>query len=166
MKNSSTDGGEPALALVRIYRLTQIDDLPGYLRALVSEDEQQVMALTGTYGVETAWCDRKQSRGHQVIPVSAIAIPEKIPMFQRILGQLGIDLEHLYATQEVVGATKSKGIAYVPDVPQASFIPAQAEFVEPYGIKSLLALGGFMSDGEDKSSLYALFAFSRRTDPL
>lgn len=154
-----TDDGKAQLALVRIFRLTDIDDLPSTVRAIVESGEQRVMALTGTWGTEKAWQDRRLSKGHQAIPLSAIAVPEKIPMFQEVLTQLGIDLEHFYRTKEIItsSAQPYQGTFYIPDA-QSPAIPAQDGFVQPYGIKSLVGFGGFIGG---RQVMYLLYAFSR-----
>ncbi|HEX3054125.1 MAG TPA: hypothetical protein VHP83_25955 [Aggregatilineaceae bacterium] len=153
------EAGEPLLPLVRIFRSTKVADLPPDLKALVNPDEQQVMALTGTYGVEAKWCDRKQSVNHKVIPLSKLAVPQRIPMFQAVLEQLGIDLDHLYNAQEflTVHGERYKGTFFIPDVPREPVIVDKSGFVQPYGIQSLVGFGGFM--GQDKS-LYLLYAFA------
>src|SRR5688500_8081201 len=64
-----TTDGQPTFALVRIFRMTRVELLPEELRDLLDEDEQYAMALTGTYGMDEVWCDRRQSVGHKVIPL-------------------------------------------------------------------------------------------------
>ncbi len=151
--------GSAQLALVRIFRLTNVVDLPPDVHAMVGADEVRVMALTGTWGIETAWQHRSRSQGHQAIPISAIAVPEKIPMFQTVLTQMGIDIDHFYATAEIVtrSDTPYGGTFYIPDA-NGPEIPAQKEFVEPYGIKSLVGFGGFI---DTTDTMYLLYAFSR-----
>jgi hypothetical protein len=161
-----TEDGEPKLALVRIYRLTPVRELPRGVQAKVSQDERQVMALTGTYGIEAAWRDRRQSVGHQAVPLSAIALPQQIPMFQEVLRQLGVDMDYLYAEQEILGGTGSKGHFYVLQVPDNPVIPAQDNFVRPYHIESLIGFGGFMSSSGGGRSMYMLYAFSRQPIPF
>jgi hypothetical protein len=155
--------GEPSLALVRVYRLTDVKDLPAEARAVVSADDRSVMALTGTYGMEEAWCDRKQSVGHKAIPLSAIAIPNKIPMFYEVLRQMGAKkLADLRQTQDLLPLlTKPDGTFHIPDVPSSSAIPAQTNFVQPYGIKSLVGFGGAIKGQGSNTSLYLLYVFAR-----
>jgi hypothetical protein len=112
-----------------------------------------------------AWCDRTQSVNHQAIPLSAVAVPQQIPMFQEVLGQIGIDMEVLYAEQELKGGSSMKSHFYIPHVPGNPVIPAQADFVERYGVQSLIGFGSFMSDGRAGLSMYLLYAFSREAIP-
>ncbi len=84
-----TETGDPQIALARIFRLTEVEDLPADVRGKVGAGERLVMALTGTWGIEESWQHRSLSRGHQAIPISHIAFPKKIPMFQAILRRVG-----------------------------------------------------------------------------
>jgi hypothetical protein len=154
-----TDDGYAQLALVRIFRLLNVNELAPDIRSLAGPKERQVMALTGTWGLEEAWQDRHSSEGHQVIPISAIALPQQIPMFQEVLRQLGIDIDHFYETQELVTLEDRpyQGTFHIPDATIPA-IPAQDTFVRPYKIKSLVGFGGFITTHQ---SLYLLYAFSR-----
>lgn len=154
---------QPALALVRVYRLTRVEDLPPDLRALVDPDELFVMSLTGTYGLQDEWRRRQDSAGHKVVPVNKIAIPSLIPMFEQLLVRdMKADLPRLYETRNVIGSVRSTGgTFYIEDVPTSPVIPAQDTFVEPYGVKSLVGFGGLMAGSERLASLFVLVAFSR-----
>lgn len=154
-----TKTGDVQLALVRVFCSVAVDELPTEVRALVDDSEEQVMALTGTWGMEEAWQDRNRSQGHQAVPISGIAVPEQIPMFQEVLTQMGIDLEHFYATKELVVKSGSpyQGKFYIPDA-RSDAIPAQDGFVRPYGIQSLVGFGGFIGS---QHRLYLVYAFSR-----
>ncbi len=155
--------GEPECALVRIYRLTPVTHLPSELQALVEEDERYVMALTGTYGAIENWCDRRKSANHKVIPIKKVAVQGLIPMFENILiNGMRVDIDRLYATGDVIASTAGiAGTLYVPDVAQSpQHVPAQKEFVIPYGIKSQIGFGGVMAGGGESISLYTLFIFT------
>ncbi|MBI5958558.1 MAG: hypothetical protein HY866_07485 [Chloroflexi bacterium] len=151
--------GESQIALARIFRLTEVEELPADVRGQVKPGEQKVMALTGTWGLEKAWQHRSRSKGHQAIPISAIAVPERIPMFQEVLTQLGIDIEYFYNTNELVarGDQPYQGTFHIADA-TSSAIPAQADFIRPYGIRSLVGFGGFIGSA---GVLYLLYIFSR-----
>lgn len=153
---------EPQAALVRVFRLTTTLDLPPDVQALVEADEEKVMALTGTYGMEPHWCDRHQSVGHKAIPLRAIAIPERIPMFQEVLTQMELDYRRLREVGSILEVTtKLAGQFYVPSVPDASYIPAQDEFVKPYEIASLVGFGGVAKGTTLSTVIYLLYVFTR-----
>ncbi len=161
----STSNGDPQFALVRIYRLTALEDLPSDLRKKVDQNEERVFALTGTYGLEDAWCDRQNSVRHQVVPLSMVADPEERNMFQEMLRQLGVDMDRFFARHELSSGTNIQSHVYVAQVPGYPAIPDQNGFVKPYGIQSLIGFGGFISGGHDDRSMYLLFAFSREAIP-
>ncbi len=153
---------EPQAALVRVFRLTATPDLPPEAQAVVEADEEKVMALTGTYGMEPAWCDRHRSVGHKAIPITAISVPERIPMFQEVLTQMELDYKRLREVGSVLEVTtKLSGQFYVPDVPNAPYIPAQDEFVKPYGIASLIGFGGIARGATLPTIVYILYVFTR-----
>ena len=50
---------------------------------------------------------------------------------------------------------------YVPEAVGSPYIPAQDDFVIPYGIKSVLGFGGVLSSGE----LFVVIMFSKTSIP-
>jgi hypothetical protein len=158
----ATPEGDPLLALVRIFRWTPVEELPADLRALTPAGEKSVMALTGTYGLEKAWRDRRTSANHRVVPVSKIAVPQRIPMFQEVLGQMGVDIQHLFDYGDIVAVTGRPyhGTFHIQDVPSSKAIVDQQSFVNPYGIQALVGFGGFMAH-PTHNAMYLLYAFSR-----
>jgi hypothetical protein len=161
--NRVQSDGEPAFALVRIYRLTRVEELPPDLSALTEPADQFVMALTGTYGQEEAWRQRKDSVGHKFVSLTKIAIPAKIPMFEQLLVRdMGVDLETLHGTRDVLKSAKaSGGTFYIENVPESPVIPAQDQFVKPYSVKSLVGFGGVIAGADRRATLYSLIGFSR-----
>jgi hypothetical protein len=160
---SMTVEGQHALVLARLYRLVRVEDLPRDLEKLVDESEKYVMALMGTYGKEAAWCNRHSSVAHQVIPINSIMVPERIPMFEQLLiKDMDVDLRHLYNTQDVMTSIRRPvgGAFHVEHVPGSSIIPAQVDFVKPYGVESLVGFGGLVPDQRQRTSLFMLIAFS------
>jgi len=154
----------PEIALVRIYRLVPTAHLPAELRALVDENERYVMALTGTYGMVESWQDRRMSASHKVIPIRQVTIRGLMPMFENVLlNGLKVDIDRLYATGDVITSTQGfAGMFYIGDVAASpAHIPAQDDFVIPYGIKSEFGYGGVIAGGGESLSLYTMFIFTR-----
>jgi hypothetical protein len=56
---------------------------------------------------------------------------------------------------------KSFGVFHVPAAVNSPFVPAQKDFVVPYGIASVLGFGGILPDGE----LFAVIIFARVAIP-
>lgn len=155
----------PYLSLVRIYRLCAYDELAPELQSMTTEDTPYVMALTGTYGEEEAWCNRHYSQGHKLIPVKPSTVRSQIPMFEKMLvDSMGVDLDVLYETGDPVAATKGglSGLFHVPVAEHSPVIPAQEGFVIPYGIESVVGFGGIMAGTASRYTMYVLYAFSKQ----
>jgi hypothetical protein len=149
--------GSPAFALVRIYRLTQLKELPEEIKPLVDVQRERWMCLMGTYGKEEAWQSRHTSQGHKALNIGA----DQSPMLSAALYQLGLDVGVEYPKpaldMSMDNATFMTRYFHVEKAPGSPFIPAQDPFVKPYSIQSVVGIGnGFVS----KSS-YVLLAFSQ-----
>jgi hypothetical protein len=150
--------GEAQLALVRIYRLMYTEELPNDLRYRVPPGERVVLALSGTFGIELNWCDRRLSRGHQLLPLSRTVISHKIPMFQEMLVQCGVELDDL--RQGVIGPDHFRSQFFVHNAVNSPLLPAQSDFIHPYCIQSEIGFGGYVPGFVDRHCLYFLTAFS------
>jgi hypothetical protein len=75
---------------------------------------------------------------------------ERAPMISQMLRQFGLDLGQVLAPSTAAGDTGERGrtydIFYVPEAAGSPHIPAQAEFVAPHGIRSVVAFGGMLRD--------------------
>jgi hypothetical protein len=130
-------GGNSTFALVRMFRIDEYAKLPPTLRAKAKADWPYVIALAGTYGDEVAWCARQRSNGHQVLD------PEvKSPMVWAAIQSIGLTWGP--ATSEALAMQQDTALSkyfYVPDAIDSPYVPAQDEFVLPYGIKSVIGFG-------------------------
>jgi hypothetical protein len=149
--------GDPMFALVRLYRLCKYEELNADVQALVDPARQRWMVLMGTYGVEAAWCDRRQSQGHKALNLGA----DQSPMVSAAVYQLGMDVgvklpppPHNLAIPEVSLMTR---YFHIEQAAGSQYVPAQTPFVVPYDIESVVGIGSnFMS-----SAAYLLLGFSR-----
>lgn len=161
-----SDSPSHGLVLTRIYRMTRVEDLPVDLLAQADREDRYVVTLLGTYGRLLDWCHRKSSVAHQIISINSIAIPARIPMFEHLLVQnMGVDLNKLYETGNVIASMSRPGGGkfHIEDVPSSPIIPAQVEFVRPFGVKSLVGFGGLIGDAGGSMTLYMLIAFTSGT---
>ncbi|HET7460595.1 MAG TPA: hypothetical protein VFJ82_05090 [Longimicrobium sp.] len=161
------DGGERECALVRFYKTHPYATLEPELRAVVRErmgqappDAMKCLVLLATAGVEPQWNSRRRSQNHRAIPLPSTDIVERAPMIAQLILQMGLDLDsvvspHPELMQGLVG--KTYNVFYVPQALGSDAIPAQDDFVRPYGIESVLGCGGVNLMGE----LYAAILFSR-----
>lgn len=160
--------GERACALVRCYKTHPFGDLPSDLKNfaktnLASETPRPSMkclTLMGTVGEEREWNSRALSRGHKAIPLPSPDIVEHAPMIAQLLREFGLDLSQLLnPAREVVRDLMGKtyGVFHVAEAKGSRFIPAQKDFVERYGIRSVLGFGGSLPTGD----LFAIILFSK-----
>lgn len=156
-KNVQQEDGSPAFALVRIYRLTILRELPASLTPLVDPMRERWMTLMGTYGEESAWQDRNLSQGHKALNLGA----DQSPMVSAALVQLGldggIDMPEFEIDLPMPEATFMTRYFHVEHAPGSPYIPAQEPFVKPYGIQSVIGLGNTFAS----ESMFVLLAFSK-----
>lgn len=153
----------PAFELVRFYKTIRCGDLPTPLQdaaRAASSDSRSLHAspcltLLATAGSRPSWNDRHQSSRHRAIPLESVEAVAQMPMVAGLLDSLGVDVTHLTedAPMEFEAST---GVFFVPHAIDSALIPAQAEFVLPFGIESVVGFGGRLPDG----SAFAIVAFS------
>jgi hypothetical protein len=124
------------------------------------------LTLLGTAGDRPEWNDRHASRHHRTIPLPSAQVIEQIPMIAQLVRQFGIEIPALLDGQpEIIRELDKKtyNVFYVPETHIGGpYIPAQAEFVIPYGIKSALGFGGVLPSG----NLFAVIMFTRVPIPM
>lgn len=164
---------QPACALARFFKTHPYSDLQpalqDYACNLVVSPEPlpasvKCLTLFATKGDLTQWCDRHASIGHQAIPLTSEKAVGQIPMISQLIAQFELDISHVVAPDPdmtVRAEQKTCDVFYIPRASGSQIIPAQAEFVEPYGIKSVLGFGGMLPSG----NLFAVMLFSRVAIP-
>ena len=159
--------GQRACALVRCYKthpFALLDpELQQFARALLEGVEprptMKCLTLMATVGQTASWNSRFLSQGHRCVPLPSPEIVEKAPMISQLIKELGLELSSvLQPSPDVVKelAGKRHGVFHVEDAAGSPYIPAQEEFVERYGIRSVLGFGGVIGTGE----LFAVILFS------
>jgi hypothetical protein len=169
---------QQSAVLVRFFATVDFNRLPenerqiaqsvatdkGYTQAL--GPQTSVLSLLGTTGIEREWCDRRLSRGHLAIPLVTPELVRSIPMIARLLSEIGVNLQEgrLERSEFVMpGPGNLNGIFYVPDArtaldEQGRRIISSVDFVEQYGIRSVIGFGG---DYLWKNNYLAVVLFSR-----
>jgi hypothetical protein len=159
--------GARECALVRFYVTHPCATLPADLKQFAhaqmggreSPEELQCLALLGTSGDEPAWNNRHLSRAHQAIPLPSVREVSRAPMIGQLLRSLGVRPEAVVAPRPELMrglAARTFDVFYVPDAVGSAHIPDQ-EFVERYGVRSVVGMGGALPRG----GVYALLLFSR-----
>ena len=169
-------GGTPASVLVRCYKTHPFMDLPDELqrvarRALGAvafsppDPAMKCLVLLATAGEEASWNDRRNSRGHQAIPLPSPHVVERAPMIAQLIQDLGFDVAQVvrgHNSAVHAGGADTFGIFHVEEAVGSPYIPAQQEFVIPYRVKSVLGFGGSLTTGE----IFATIIFSRASIPV
>ena len=166
LRNGPT--GDRACALVRLYKTHPFTDLEPELqrvaRAGLAGAEppaaMKCLTLLATAGDEPEWNSRHQSAGHRAIPLFSREQVEGIPMVAQLIRQFGLETASLLAADPAIMLDleqRTYNVFHVLEAPGSPFIPAQAGFVAPYGIESVLGFGGVLPSGD----LVAAILFSK-----
>jgi hypothetical protein len=160
------DDGRPACRLVRLYKTHRYGDLDAELQAFARaahgapvDEATRCLTLLGTSGDEPAWNERRRSDGHQAIPLVSEEVVAQSPMVASLISELGLAVAEVVAPED--GQTidlhhRDYDIFFVPDAHGSPSVPAQAGFVEPYEVRSVVGCGGVLPSGD----LFALIAFT------
>jgi hypothetical protein len=149
--------GDSTFALVRIFRLCKYDDLPPDVQP--EKDRRSGhhwMTLAGTAGDEDEWWNRHNSQMHRAVS----AEKGKAPMFTAAFEQIGLNPGTRPMPDDLQfepGQMKMTRYFFVQDAKDHHAITDQQRFVDPYDIKSVVALGSPFLSG----SSYIAIAFSK-----
>jgi PAS domain S-box-containing protein len=165
--------GEANCPLVRCFKTHPLAQLPPELaeiaRGLLTAERHArpdlpCLTLLATAGDSPLWNDRRRSRQHAAIPLESAEIVERAPMIASLLRQMGLNLDAaLYPDSRLIldADQHTFNVFHVQHAPGSPSLPAQAEFVMSYGIRSVLGFGGLLPGGE----LFTVIMFSRVTIP-
>ncbi|MBI3377057.1 MAG: hypothetical protein HY035_01460 [Nitrospirae bacterium] len=160
--------GEKECALVRLYKTHPYgeldEELQEFARALLGGHpelpEIKCLTLLATAGKRPAWNSRKNSVGHKAIPLYSEQTVTRIPMILRLIQQFGLEISHVVKPDPALLVEleqKTYNVFYVSEAVGSPFVPAQEEFVIPFGIKSVLGFGGMLPSGD----LFVIIIFSK-----
>ncbi|GAN33867.1 MAG: hypothetical protein L6Q53_14355 [Candidatus Brocadia sinica] len=163
---------EKSSALVRFFMTYPYESLDEELRQLANKmpgglsltKTTSCVVLLATVGAQPDWNSKKLSKGHRVIPLVDKQTVDQHPMIAQLVYQLGIDIDtvlHPRPTLETELESKIFNVFHVPDALGSPHIPAQDEFVIPFGIKSALGFGSMLPTG----NLFTVVLFSKTRVP-
>jgi hypothetical protein len=164
------EGGR-ACVLARFYKTHPYGALPPDLQRFAKrafgavaisppEPAMKCLTLLATVGDAPGWNDRRASEGHQAIPLPSPHVVERAPMIAQLIREFGMQLSDVVRPSgDLVRALggKSYGVFHVEEAVGSPFIPAQAGFVDRYGIRSVIGFGGLLPTGD----LFGVILFSR-----
>jgi hypothetical protein len=164
-----TPSGERACRLVRAYKVHAYGGLPPDLQrfarrglgesASVPDPAMRCLTLLATAGDEAAWNERHLSKGHQAIPMPSPRYVERAPMISQLFREFGVEAADVVSpapgmVRKLEG--KTYGVFFVENANGSPYIPAQTQFVERYGIQSVLGFGGSVTGAD----LFAVILFT------
>ncbi|MCF6148742.1 MAG: hypothetical protein E3K37_08795 [Candidatus Kuenenia sp.] len=164
--------GEKSCILVRFFMTYPYLSLDAELRQLVDTmshgqpvpQEMKCLVLLATAGVKPEWNSTAHSKGHRVLPLQSEDMLKKNIMVHQFIDQMGMGISNVLNPDPKL-ASELEGrifnVYHVPDALGSPYIPAQEEFVVPYGIKSAMGFGGMLPTG----NLFALLIFSKTKIP-
>lgn len=173
------DSGQHACVLARAFKSCHYARLPAHyqhaadelLADTASHGRMRCLALMASRGQHSLWNDVATSRKHQCIPLPSSEVVGRAPMMSRLFDQFGLSVEGLVAfpevgnsplaTTSVEESTEAAPLTFnafhVPRALGSPFVPDQEGFVIPYGVESVLGLGGLLADGD----IFAILLFTR-----
>lgn len=160
--------GEPALALARFFKTHPYGELSELLSAIAQpmvenhavSAKTPCLTLLATTGQQPEWRSRQASTGHQVIPLVSEQLVAHSPMISQLIQQFGLDVSTVLSPNPdllVDLEQKTFNVFHVANAIASPFVPAQDNFVIPYGIRSVLGFGGMLPSG----NLIAIILFSK-----
>jgi hypothetical protein len=162
------EDGTSACALVRFFKTHRYGGLSrelqqvaaGMLGGLPEADNLFCLTLLATAGDEPHWNSPQASKQHRAIPLASEQVVKQSPMIAQLIKQFGVDAAAVVQPEPdlLVDVEQTTfNVFHVPEAEGSPFVPAQAEFVAPYHIKSVLGFGGMLPTGE----LFAVILFSK-----
>ncbi|BBO18061.1 conserved hypothetical protein [Candidatus Brocadia pituitae] len=166
--NNLIDGasGNRASSLVRFFKTHTYekldDELQNFSRSMLGDysilPDMKCLTLLATDGENPEWNSRKTSKGHKAIPLPSEQSVQQIPMIRTLILQLGLSISMIVKPDPKLlldSGQNTYNVFHVSEATDSLHIPAQKEFVIPYGIKSVLGFGGVLPSGD----LFAVIMF-------
>ena len=157
-----------AFTLVRFFKTHAFSQLPTDLQAYaqtmlnqqVAPPATKCLTLLATQGDRVEWRSRQASIGHQAIPLISEQLVTQSPMIAQLIAQFGLPIHAVLnpdPTLIVDLEQKTFNVFHVLDAVNSPHVPAQQEFVVPFGVRSVLGFGGMLPSG----NLIAIIVFSK-----
>ena len=168
-ENLVTPDGEKACVLVRFFKTHSLGDLNPELRSAALESLPHAtdlspglkcLTLLATAGIEPGWNSRHDSRGHKAIPLPSVRMVDQFPMISQVIRQLGFKVSEIVQPEGGLGAEmqqRGSNVFYVENAVGSPHIPAQQEFVVPFGVQTVVGFGDVLPSG----NLFVVILFTR-----
>jgi two-component system NtrC family sensor kinase len=118
------------------------------------------LTLIASAGDLPAWNSRHTSACHRAIPLTSPEMLARFPMISELIDQLGVRPEEVAGPSPQLAeepTRKGYNVFYVEEAAGSPSVPAQLDFVQPFGVRSVLGFGGVLPGGD----LFAVVLFAR-----
>lgn len=160
--------GQSPFALVRCFKTHPYGelspDLHSFAQAMLGNQAEfpmmKCLTLLATTGDRPEWQTRAASKGHQAIPLVSENLVAQSPMISQLIQQFGLEIGSVLEPKpDLIMDLEQRtfNVFLVPNAIESPYVPAQTEFVIPYGIRSVLGFGGMLPSG----NLIALVLFAK-----
>ncbi|MDR3620676.1 MAG: PAS domain S-box protein [Paludisphaera borealis] len=160
--------GERSCVLIRFFKthpFNMLDaDLQRFAQNLLGRPPEspamKCLVLMATAGVDPAWNSRRTSTSHQAIPLPSEQVVRDAPMIVQLIEQFGLEVSKVLQPDPALLLDleqRTYNVFLVPEARGSPNVPAQAEFVISFGVRSVLGFGGMLPSGD----LFAVILFSK-----
>jgi hypothetical protein len=146
-----------------LFKTEEVANLPPDLQKQARQsaadvsDRSRFLTLLATEGDEPAWCDRRQSQAHQLIPLLSTEAVESAPMISALARELGVGVDaFVRGASEAEAVRADFDVLHVEQAAGSPHVPGQ-DFVREYAVRSVLGFGGLLPSGH----VFAVVLFSR-----
>jgi len=157
-----------AFALVRVFKTHSYSELLSELQQVAStlssgaeiHETTKCLTLLASAGILPEWNHRQGSQGHQAIPLVSEEMVARSPMIAQLIHQLGLEIRNVLTPDPDLLTDleqRTYNVFHVQDAVDSPYVPAQEEFIVPYGVQSVLGFGGVLPSG----NLMAVILFSK-----
>ena len=149
---------DPACVLVRLFKTHPYGRLSQALRTVVDRQldappppELACLTLLASSGIMPDWNDPARSARYRVIPLVGAHAQDTAPMLSRIVAHCRP--QTVLAPPDTAPPlldpfATDYNTWYVPDARQSPDVPAQEDFVVPFGVRSVIGFGGRLDTGD------------------
>jgi signal transduction histidine kinase len=163
-----TDSGNSAIVLGRLFKSCSYsaltEDIQNYIKQRdgtnIIPPKGKYLTLLGTWGELEEWRYREKSKNYKAFSLNDKDVLYKFPMLSAVFNQIGYKIPTVKEPDKSIivdRQDKEYGVFYVKHATESKFVPKQAEFVGPYGIKSVIGFGGHYAN----NNIYAIVLFLR-----
>jgi len=167
-----SETNEKACALIRFYKTHPYGQLASGLQEFASgikggapeSQDMKCLTMMAAVGDHADSNSRSTSMGYRATLLASANFVGGIPMIAQLVSQFGIEMGSVISPDpNVIGdlALQTFNTLHISDAVDSPYIPAQDDFVKPYGVKSVLGFGGVLSSGE----LFVVIMFSKVSIP-